>query len=232
MLESMNGVLGLPSQASYVPAIVDADYSDKMSYLERFGNLLFSLANYHTFSRGWKAETDVFRKHFGWVWHVRFRAICNMFRNDFPHVADIAKDSALTIVSTGEFVEFPRPVTHNVVYIGGLGLSNQSAAVLKEPFLSEMEKGRNGVVFISFGSSTPTRYFPDVVKRNMIKAIAELPDYHFIMKIDKEDEVSTLRFCSVMSSPIVGNSRVSQTASEHLHNHVGTTTVDPRFVLA
>ncbi|KAH7715034.1 UGT-49 protein [Aphelenchoides avenae] len=173
IVEYMSSSLGLPPQPSWVPAVVDAEYSDKMTYTERVGNLMFTLANTYTFQRGVREETEVFRRHFG---------------KDFPALDDLAKDSPLTIVSVDEFVEFPRPLTHNIVYIGGLELANHSAKSLKEPFASEMEKGKRGVVFVSFGSSTPTRYFPEVVRRNMLKAISELPDYHFIMKVDKEDE--------------------------------------------
>lgn len=48
-------------------------------------------------------------------------------RNDFPDIDDIARNSSVNFILTDELVDFPRPITHNVVYIGGLGASNPKA---------------------------------------------------------------------------------------------------------
>lgn len=52
-----------------------------------------------------------------------------------------------------------------------------------------MEKGKNGVVFFSFGSNTNTNQMPEKFKQNLFTAFSKLRDYHFIIKIDKGDTV-------------------------------------------
>ncbi|KAH7708620.1 Protein UGT-49 [Aphelenchoides avenae] len=86
-----------------------------------------------------------------------------------------------------EFTDFPRTTLHNTVYTGGLGLLDSNNKPLGKPFKSEMEKGKDGVVFVSFGSNVPTRFFPRKVRENLVRAMSGLPGYHFIFKIDKED---------------------------------------------
>ncbi|KAH7714674.1 CRE-UGT-49 protein, partial [Aphelenchoides avenae] len=173
MIEHMGSVLGIPAQPSYVPTGTGAGYLDKMTYWERVGNWLYSIANHHGFAQGSKWETAVFRKHFG---------------ADFPDLDDIAKNSPLVLVNVDELVDFPRPILHNIVYIGGIDVTNASSGSLKEPFKSEMEKGKDGVVLLSLGSIFYTRFMADEVRVNFLRAFSELPNYHFIVKIDKEDE--------------------------------------------
>lgn len=52
-----------------------------------------------------------------------------------------------------------------------------------------MEKGKNGVVYFSFGSSVKTNNIPKEFKQNLLEAFKMMPDYHFLVKIDKGDEV-------------------------------------------
>ncbi|KAH7720955.1 UGT-49 protein [Aphelenchoides avenae] len=175
MMEFLSDVLGVPVQTSYVPAVTNVDFPDKMTYFQRFTNTLLEAANNYGFRAVHDIETEIFRKYFG---------------SDFPHVYDIVKDSPLTLVNVDELTDFPRPILHNTIFIGGLETSNATAKPLNEPFKSVMEKGKEGVVYISFGSVVPTRYFPDHVRRNIVRAMAELPQYQFILKTEKEDEVT------------------------------------------
>jgi hypothetical protein len=52
-----------------------------------------------------------------------------------------------------------------------------------------MEKGKNGVVYFSFGSSVKTNNIPKEFKQNLLEAFKMMSDYHFLVKIDKGDEV-------------------------------------------
>ncbi|KAI1696279.1 UDP-glucoronosyl and UDP-glucosyl transferase domain-containing protein [Ditylenchus destructor] len=87
-------------------------------------------------------------------------------------------------------MDFPRPIMHNVVYIGGLGVkktSSNKVSALPEPFATEMEKGAQGVVFVSFGSNVYSADLPDVVRRNLIDGLAAIHEYHVILKLEKDD---------------------------------------------
>lgn len=54
------------------------------------------------------------------------------FRQSFPDVGQIAGESPLVLVTSDEFVELPRPVNHNVVYIGGLGMDKNKQELNEE----------------------------------------------------------------------------------------------------
>ncbi|KAH7725353.1 CRE-UGT-49 protein [Aphelenchoides avenae] len=174
VMEHIAWIMGIPLAQSYVPAVADVDVSDTMSYYERVQNLIESVGTLYIYMDMTAGVTRTYRKHFG---------------PQFPDVADIVRESPLVFVSVDELVDFPRPTLHNVVYIGGLGMSIESHA-LPEPYKSEMEKGKNGVVFFSFGSNTNTNQMPEKFKQNLFTAFSKLRDYHFIIKIDKGDTSS------------------------------------------
>ncbi len=46
------------------------------------------------------------------------------FGSDFPHLADLAAKSPLVFVNSEELLDFPRPILHKIVYIGGVVLEN------------------------------------------------------------------------------------------------------------
>jgi hypothetical protein len=57
-----------------------------------------------------------------------------------------------------------------------------------------MEKGRLGVVYFSFGSNVNTNSVPKAFKRNLMYAIKTMPNYHFLAKVDKGDDVKFSKF--------------------------------------
>lgn len=52
-----------------------------------------------------------------------------------------------------------------------------------------MEKGKNGIIYFSLGSSLKTNTIPKEFKRSLLDAFKKLSDYHFLVKIDPEDPV-------------------------------------------
>jgi len=42
--------------------------------------------------------------------------------SNYPDIRQIIKDSPLILVNADEFVDFPRPLFSNIIYIGGLGM--------------------------------------------------------------------------------------------------------------
>jgi glucuronosyltransferase len=109
-------------------------------------------------------------------------------------------DSPLVFVNVDELVDFPRPIFPHVVYIGGLEFEQSrkkdgaaaapASKPLDEPFRSQMERGRRGVVFFSLGSAVNTVYLPEQFRRNLFAAIAQLPDWHFLVKVSDDDALS------------------------------------------
>lgn len=67
MMEFLSDVLGVPVQTSYVPAVTNVDFPDKMTYFQRFTNTLLEAANNYGFRAVHDIETEIFRKYFGYA---------------------------------------------------------------------------------------------------------------------------------------------------------------------
>ncbi|KAI1712880.1 UDP-glucoronosyl and UDP-glucosyl transferase domain-containing protein [Ditylenchus destructor] len=177
LVERIADIFGIPLPMGYVPVVLDLDFSDHMTFWQRAENSF----QYWITSRLYRdlvdKTTDSFRKH----WDPNFMDVIEYMRSSTP----------LIFVAVSELMDFPRPIMHNVVYVGGLGMKNAShtsTADLSEPFATEMTKGVKGVVFVSFGSNVNTAYLPDTIRRNLIDGLAAISDsYHVILKLEKED---------------------------------------------
>uniref|UniRef100_A0A914H7H1 glucuronosyltransferase n=1 Tax=Globodera rostochiensis TaxID=31243 RepID=A0A914H7H1_GLORO len=167
--EHVSLVLGLHSPSSYVPSIYGMAYTDKMSLFERFGNLIAQMIYEDAFLYGMDDLTARLRRRFG---------------DRLQSVRDIVKESPLVFVNVDEFSDFPRPLFPNVIYIGGLEFEGTpETKALQEPYKSEMEKGRRGVVFFSMGSAVRTNVLPESFMQNdedeLSKKLAEnIPNVH------------------------------------------------------
>ncbi|KAI1710228.1 UDP-glucoronosyl and UDP-glucosyl transferase domain-containing protein [Ditylenchus destructor] len=176
LVEYVTNVFGIPLPTGYVPAVLDVDFSDQMTFWERAENSFQSWMSSRLFYEYFDATRDIFRRH----WDPNFGDLIEYMRSTTP----------LVFVAVSEFMDFPRPIMPNVVYIGGLGIKSTSSSAkssIPEPFSTEMTKGANGVVFVSFGSNVNSADLPDVVRRNLIDGLAAVHDYHVILKLEKED---------------------------------------------
>ncbi|KAF7639096.1 hypothetical protein Mgra_00001328 [Meloidogyne graminicola] len=178
--EHVASILGLSNPSSYIPSLFDSDLSDKMSIYQRMTNLIRQLVGYVYTIYGIDPLTQIFRKHYG---------------STFPDLRDIVAESPFVFVNVDELVDFPRPIFSNIVYIGGLGISEENKNKngkneLQEPFNKEMSKGKKGIIFFSMGTIMQTKDMDENFRRNVLKAFSQLPDYHFIMKISKDDTLT------------------------------------------
>ncbi|VDK74563.1 unnamed protein product [Anisakis simplex] len=106
---------------------------------------------------------------------------------NFPNVREIAAESALCFVSSDEFLDVARPILHKTIYIGGFGVPNE-AQPLDEPYRSMMRKGKKGVILVSLGTVVPSSKLTDQMREDFFKLFKHFSDYHFIWKIDEQDE--------------------------------------------
>nr|CAD2163818.1 unnamed protein product [Meloidogyne enterolobii] len=151
--EHTASVLGLPYPTSYVPGLTLSGYSDKMSISERFFNLFFQMAGYYLSFEVYDSLTLIMRNILG-----------NFFSN-YPDIRQIIKDSPLILVNADEFVDFPRPLFPNIIYIGGIGMNekkDEESNKLDDQLNFVMNKGKKGVVLFSFGTSMSTNDLPKI----------------------------------------------------------------------
>lgn len=84
------------------------DGTDRMSFVERTKNFL--APTFIGFFTKWKIidrQTAIFRTRFG---------------STFPDLTTLASKCPLVMVNSDELLDFPRPILHKIVYIGGIGM--------------------------------------------------------------------------------------------------------------
>ncbi|KAE9547508.1 hypothetical protein FO519_009278 [Halicephalobus sp. NKZ332] len=164
-------LLGVPTPLSYVPAVGEVNVSDQMSYFGRIQNWIEFYRNIRAFGYGMVQTNEVFKKHYG---------------SDFPDLIETARDADLIFVLADEFLDFPRPILHNTIYIGCFGLSK--SIIGSAAFVDEFAKDKDKIVFFSLGTNMDTVNIPEEVKRNLFIAASKFPEYQFIMKFDADDK--------------------------------------------
>lgn len=194
--EHVASLLGLSNPSSFVPSIYGVPFNDRMSRWERFVNWAEAQFYAQTFLYGIDHLTAMFQRKFG---------------AQFPDVRQIVANSPLVFVNVDELVDFPRPLFPNIVYIGGIDeVDNDEAAVTadgkknnrsaqmrdsleQEPWRSVMSMGECGVVFFSLGSALNTTLLPAPFMHNVFHTFAQLPEWHFVVKIDEADAMSRMQ---------------------------------------
>ncbi|KIH66187.1 hypothetical protein ANCDUO_03487 [Ancylostoma duodenale] len=110
---------------------------------------------------------------------------------NFPNLREIAANASLCFVNADEMFDFPRPIIHKNIYIGGLGVDEPKP--LDEKFTGLMNKGKKGVIIISLGTIAPFQAFSVKVKMGFVRVVQSMPDYHFMLKITKDNHHLTTR---------------------------------------
>lgn len=101
-------------------------------------------------------------------------------------MSQLASDSALLFVNGNEFVDPVRPLPSKAIQIGGVGLTQ--APTLRGNAAKMAHKGEKGFVLFSLGTAVPTVILPEEKKRQIVEAFSHFPEYHFIIKADRDDQ--------------------------------------------
>lgn len=104
------------------------------------------------------------------------------FGPTFPSVEEIERNVDLILVNSNEIIEKPRPVSHKIKYIGGMG--KKKAKPLSKEFNEILDSAEKGVVLFSFGTQVPTKKVPIEIRRNFVAAFKKFPDFLFLWKYD------------------------------------------------
>ncbi|KHJ86572.1 hypothetical protein OESDEN_13671 [Oesophagostomum dentatum] len=120
---------------------------------------------------------------------------------NFPNVREIAANASLCFVNADEMFDLPRPIIHKAIYIGGLGISEPKP--LDKKFSAIMEKGKKGVIIISLGTIAPFHSLPNKVRTGFANVIRSMPDYHFIVKIEADDNTTKALFKGVTNCDFI-----------------------------
>lgn len=94
------------------------------------------------------------------------------------------------MVNSNEIIEKPRPISHKIKYVGGMG--KKKAKPLSKELDALLDSSLKGVVIFSFGTQVPTKKVPIEIRRNFVNAFKMFPDFLFIWKYDNLTEDSEM----------------------------------------
>ncbi|GMR45438.1 hypothetical protein PMAYCL1PPCAC_15633, partial [Pristionchus mayeri] len=141
-----------------------------MTFLERVANTL-SLSFGKLFIPFISAPTEqLFRTKYG---------------PDFPGIAELLSESSLWFINNEPLIEFPRPITHQIIDIGGISVSTGHSP-LNETWSAVLDI-RPQTVLLSFGTIAKSFLMPDEYKMSIREVIKSFPDVTFIWKYEKPE---------------------------------------------
>ncbi|GMS93268.1 hypothetical protein PENTCL1PPCAC_15443, partial [Pristionchus entomophagus] len=109
------------------------------------------------------------------------------FGADFPSLTGLMSASSLWFVNNEPLIEFPRPITHQIVDIGGISVSTGHSELNKT--WSDVMDLRSQTVLLSFGTVAKSFLMPENYK-NKIRQM-KFTNVTFIWKYEKpEDRIS------------------------------------------
>ncbi|KHN88814.1 UDP-glucuronosyltransferase 1-2, partial [Toxocara canis] len=143
--------------------------SDVMSYGQRWQNV----ASYATLF----LVSELFYRPL-----IKFEGVAPGFSID-----DIIPRSVFAFVNSEEFLEYPRPISHKIIFVGGIGVSKPNP--LAEEYKRIMDNAKGAVVLISFGSIAKSSEMPSNIKDAFVGMFAQLPEVTFIWKYEVDDDI-------------------------------------------
>ncbi|MCP9261542.1 UDP-glucuronosyltransferase [Dirofilaria immitis] len=146
LMEVLSDPFGVSSNPSYVPGGFSSK-ADKMNYLERLANIIIYTTSY------------ILTK---FVWEPAVQSLQHNLPNNFNYIETL-KNSSLYFVNTDELLDFPRLVSHKIVFIGGIAVAKPTA--LTEDYQQLMDYSECGVILVSFGTVVKSKYMSDDEKR-------------------------------------------------------------------
>uniref|UniRef100_A0A914ZN62 UDP-glucuronosyltransferase n=1 Tax=Parascaris univalens TaxID=6257 RepID=A0A914ZN62_PARUN len=170
-------VFGVPTPLAYTSNLLSAFVgAPKLTYVERIRNIFAYFVSRNVVTKGFlDRENELFRKYVG---------------ADFPELKQLMRASPILFVNTHPLIDIPKPISANMFYIGGIAM--RQGKPLSKEFEKLIHSSNKGVVLFSLGSITNTTAMPTAMRKGILDAFHEFPDYTFIMKISVSDEDKAL----------------------------------------
>jgi hypothetical protein len=147
LFDSFSYHLRLAGPPSFVTHFYQA-FTDEMNFKERAINALAS------------ATTPLVARYFMEPLQEKFR---KKFGSDFPRMELLLPKSKLLMVNDEEFLDFPKPIFHKILYLGGLGIEEPKP--LNENWSKIIENRKyKGTILFSMGSVAKASRIPKEIQ--------------------------------------------------------------------
>ncbi|KAL5234811.1 hypothetical protein ACI65C_002221 [Semiaphis heraclei] len=103
----------------------------------------------------------------------RYDQLVNWFRGTRPYDLAPTVNPSIIFQNSHYITESSRPVTPNVVYVGGIHL--KPAKTIPKDILDFIEDSPQGVILFTFGSTIKVSSFPEHIEKSFKEALANIP---------------------------------------------------------
>ncbi|KHJ80101.1 UDP-glucoronosyl and UDP-glucosyl transferase [Oesophagostomum dentatum] len=169
-LEAVASAIGEPINPSYVPGEWSTS-GDRMTFTERFKNILSIEFGRKLLAGSFDTELEAFRGKFG---------------RHFKGYEQLLAEASFVMTNSNPYIDFPRPMLHKTVPIGGITVSMDSAKNKLSPEWDAILNERSCTVLVSFGSGAKAVHMPTKYMKSLLKVIESMPETTFIMKYEEE----------------------------------------------
>ncbi|GMS94363.1 hypothetical protein PENTCL1PPCAC_16538, partial [Pristionchus entomophagus] len=99
-----------------------------------------------------------------------------------PDVREIVKNVSIDFTNSHPLLEEPRPISHRIRYIGGVGLPKPKQ--LKKELNNLLDLSNKGNVLFSFGTQVGPEKITEDQQEIFINTFKRFPEYNFFWKFD------------------------------------------------
>uniref|UniRef100_A0A0N5BSR6 glucuronosyltransferase n=1 Tax=Strongyloides papillosus TaxID=174720 RepID=A0A0N5BSR6_STREA len=161
----------MPFPASFIPTLT-SPFSDKMTYYERFQNLLTHYVG----------EIVFYFIHNKITLQNEFD---NKYGNGFFDSKNAIGDSSFLVLNSNPFLDIPGPKTPKMIEVSGIGVKDPQP--LNE-YWNKILSLRNKTVLVSFGTFAKSINMPEDLKNGLLKTMRKMKDITFIWKYEEPED--------------------------------------------
>ncbi|KAL0113955.1 hypothetical protein PUN28_011343 [Cardiocondyla obscurior] len=169
----LNDLSGNPMNPAYVTSLF-APFSQRMNFKERLTN--FFLKHYLTWQMYYytnQQQLPLVKEYFGL---------------DLPHINDLFKDVSVYLVNSHYSLNGIRPLTTNVIEIGGLHVRDDNTPLSPE-VKKWLDESTHGCIYFTFGSMVRIETFPKELLQQIYASFEKIAPVRILMKIAKKEEL-------------------------------------------
>ncbi|TGZ54174.1 UDP-glucosyltransferase 2-like isoform X1 [Temnothorax longispinosus] len=168
----LNEVSGNPMNPAYIPSFF-SEYGQNMNFKERLTNFL--MTHYLSWQMHYYMNT------------YQLKFVKEHFGMDLPHIKDLYSDVALYLVNSHHSINGIRPMTTNVIEVGGLHLKDDN------PPSPEVQKwlveSKDGCIYFTFGSMIRIETFPKEMIQQIYASFEKIAPVRVLMKVAKKEDL-------------------------------------------
>ncbi|GMR46160.1 hypothetical protein PMAYCL1PPCAC_16355, partial [Pristionchus mayeri] len=158
---------GLPELPLYDNVLFDTRHADYSIFATRFYETLRTFKERWMFYIACESANAKMRAHFG---------------DNFPDVRELVMNASFDFTNSHPLLEEPRPISHRLRYIGGIGLPK--ARPLSKDINNILDLSKKGSIIFSLGTQIEPDKITEDLRRVFVRTFKRFPEYNFLWKFD------------------------------------------------